>query len=69
MTTGELEGPYVVWLERPERPAATVAEQPGVDLKALAKELAGTSEQVDYSPEERLVNERVAGSHRRGDRR
>ena len=58
---------YVVWPERPERttPTATVSKPPD-DPKALAKQLAGKSQENEYTPEEHLTAIRLAGARRQG---
>lgn len=67
MTAGELEGPYVVWHERPERTAAAVVKPSDADLKALAKELAGTSQDGTSDAEDQLINARVISARTRAN--
>jgi hypothetical protein len=58
---------YVDWHEKPERttPTATVSKPPD-DPKALAKQLAGKSQENEYTPEEYLTAIRLAGARRQG---
>jgi hypothetical protein len=58
---------YVVWHEKPERTtrAATVSKPPD-DPKALAKEAAGKSQEIEYTPDEHLTGIRLAGARRQG---
>lgn len=57
---------YVYWDEKPEHttPTATVSKPPE-DPKALAKQLAGTGQEIEYTPEEHITNIRLAGARRR----
>ena len=58
---------YVYWHEKAERttPTATVVSKPPDDPKALAKQLAGTGQEIEYTPEEHLTNIRLGGDNRR----
>jgi hypothetical protein len=56
---GELSGPYVQWTERPQRPPAIATVAKPEDPKALAKHLAGTGQEIQYTPEEHLTNIRL----------
>jgi hypothetical protein len=57
---------YVVWHEKPERttPAATVFKPPD-DPKGLAKQFAGTCQEIEYTPDEHVTNIRLACAKRR----
>jgi hypothetical protein len=61
--------PHIWHVYYPGQPPAPEppAEQPSshADLKALAKELAGTSADIEYTPEEQLVNERSINAGKR----
>jgi hypothetical protein len=56
---------YVYWHEKPEPTTrATVSNPP--DAKALARQFAGKSQEIEYTPDEHLTAIRLAGARRQG---
>ena len=57
---------YVYWHEKPENttPTAMVSTPPN-DPKALAKQSAGKSQEIEYTADEHVTNIRLPGDKRR----